>query len=109
MSNARDRFNPHRLSMNNAAKMNSAGKIRSARAVAVLAALIAVMVFAIPARAADPVFPAGSLIGLVPPAGMVTSRGFTGFEDADKNAGILIAALPPTAYSEIEKTLSADA
>jgi hypothetical protein len=102
---------PKKLPMNlpMTLSMNRAGKICFASAGATLAALFVVIVFAFPAQAAEPIFPAGSLIGLVPPAGMVTSRGFTGFEDTDKNAGILIATLPPSAYSEIEKSLNPDA
>ena len=56
------------------------------------AALVAV---ASPLRAADPVFPMASVIGLVPPGGMVASKTFPGFEDADKDAAILLAAQAP--------------
>jgi len=63
---------------------------------------------AIPARAADPVFPTASRIGLVPPAGMVPSRAFSGFEDPDKKAAILISAMPVGAYSAIEQTAAAE-
>ncbi|HML06623.1 MAG TPA: hypothetical protein VK430_00645 [Xanthobacteraceae bacterium] len=63
------------------------------------------MVLAVPAWAADPVFPPGSRIGLVPPTGMVASNAFAGFTDPDKNAAILIATLPAAAYSQLEKTL----
>ena len=51
-----------------------------------------------PARAADPVFPIGSRLGLVPPPGMVVSKTFQGFADPDKNAAILSRALPAAAY-----------
>ena len=87
-------------------------KIKSIRACAGLAAVLALMVLAMPARAgagaADPVFPTGSRIGLVPPAGMVASKAFPGFEDPDKKAAILISAMPAAAYSEIEKTIAAE-
>ncbi len=73
------------------------------------ATVFALTVLAMPVRAADPIFPPGSRIGLVPPAGMVTSDTFVGFADADKDAAILIAALPAAAYSQIEKTMSAEA
>src|SRR5208282_1765682 len=80
--------------------------IKSIRARAGLAAALALMAFAIPARAADPVFPTGSRVGLVPPAGMMVSKAFPGFEDPDKKAAILINEMPAAAYSEIEKTLA---
>jgi len=63
------------------------------------------MVLAVPAWAADPVFPPGSRIGLVPPAGMVASSAFAGFVDPDKNAAILFVTLPAAAYSQLEKSL----
>jgi hypothetical protein len=61
-----------------------------------------------PAQAADPTFPTGSLIGLVPPDGMTMSKGFLGFEDLDKEAAILLAAQPPAALPEIQKSLTTD-
>jgi hypothetical protein len=61
------------------------------------------------ARAADVVYPPGSRIGLVPPAGVVTSKNFFGYEDPAKNVGIILAALPVDAYGELEKTITAEA
>jgi hypothetical protein len=75
---------------------------------AALAALFLLSVVAIPARAAEPVFPPGSRIGLVPPTGMVTSDAFAGFADPERNAAILIATLPAAAYSQLEKSLDVD-
>src|SRR5262249_60599872 len=57
------------------------------------------------ARAAEPVFPMGSRIGLVPPTGMALSEALAGFADPEKNAAILIATLPAAAYSQLDKTL----
>jgi len=74
------------------------------RAAVAAAVIWAVMVSAIPARAADPVFPAGSRVGLVPPAGMVPSRNFLGFEDIANNAVMLLTVLPAAAYNELEKS-----
>ncbi len=62
----------------------------------------------IPARAADPVFPPGSRVGLVPPDGMVPSDTFAGFSDPDKDAAILITVLPVAAYAQIAKTLDTE-
>ena len=78
------------------------------------AALVALSLFAtavavLPARAANPVYPLGSRVGLVPPSGMVMSKKFAGFADPKEDAAIIITTLPPGAYAEIEKTFSADA
>ncbi len=83
-------------------------KLRIRKAAAGLATVIALMLPAAPVRAADPIFPPGSRIGLVPPAGMVTADAFFGLSDADKDAAILIAALPVAAYSQIEKTMDTE-
>ncbi len=74
-----------------------------------LAALFAVAVLALPAQAADPVYPLGSRIGLVPPDGMVASSEFSGFADQAKDAVILLAVLPAEAFSQVEKTMDAEA
>jgi hypothetical protein len=70
--------------------------------------MLGLSVVATPARAADPIFPTGSRIGLVPPAGMVASETFDGFSDPSKDAAILLAVLPPGAYGQIEKSLDTD-
>jgi hypothetical protein len=92
--------------------MTSGSKLNSVRAAAVLAAALACLVFAPilapAAQAADPIFPVGSRVGLVPPPGMVVSKGFVGFEDVAKDSAILIAAQPAAAYPEIEKSLATD-
>jgi len=67
------------------------------------------MALAIPVLAAEPVFPPGSRVGLVPPAGMVASKTFDGFADPGSDAAILITVLPAAAYPQIDKTLDADA
>jgi hypothetical protein len=88
--------------------MTSGMKSRSTGMATAFAGALAFLVFAAPARAADPVFPTGSLVGLVPPDGMVMSKNFLGFEDVDKGAVILIAAQPAAAFPDIEKTLATD-
>ncbi|HEY1414088.1 MAG TPA: hypothetical protein VGF36_18220, partial [Rhodopila sp.] len=62
--------------------------------------------FAAPAQAADPTFPPGSRIGLVPPPGMLVSKNYLGFEDIDKDAAILLASQVAAAYPDIEKSLT---
>ncbi len=74
-----------------------------------LAALFAVTALALPVQAADPVYPPGSRIGLVPPDGMAASNEFSGFADQGKDAVILLAVLPAEPFSQIEKTMDADA
>ncbi|MGA9894050.1 MAG: hypothetical protein WBQ55_17260 [Xanthobacteraceae bacterium] len=60
------------------------------------------------ARAADPIFPIGSRLGIVPPLGMVQSHNFVGFEDPEKNAAILFTTLPAKAYDSLDKTMVPD-
>jgi hypothetical protein len=92
--------------------MTSGRKLNSVRTAAALAATLACLVVCLllapAAQAADPIFPVGSRVGLVPPAGMVVSKGFVGFEDVAKDSAILIAAQPPAAFPEIEKSLATD-
>ncbi len=71
-----------------------------------------VLALALPAwcaGAAEVVYPPGSRLGLVPPAGMVPSSNFVGFEDSDTQAAIILASLPAEAFSELEHTMTADA
>jgi hypothetical protein len=84
-------------------------KLKSAAAIVFVGALVLLFIAA-PAGAAEPVYPIGSRIGLVPPAGMVASDRFDGFTDPnEQDAAILIAALPQAAYAQIEKSLDAEA
>jgi hypothetical protein len=55
-----------------------------------------------PAFAADPVYPPGIRIGLVPIQGLVISKTFPGFETQDQSVKVLITELPPAAYGEVE-------
>ena len=72
-------------------------------------ALLAFFICAPPASAADPTYPTASLVGLVPPNGMVVSKNFPGFEDVNNDSVILLAVPPPTIYEEIKKTLDPEA
>jgi hypothetical protein len=73
------------------------------------AVLFVAFALAAPAWAADPIFPPGSRIGLVPPSGMVTSNTFAGFADQNNDTAIMLAVLPAAAFSQIEKTMDAEA
>jgi hypothetical protein len=70
--------------------------------------VFALMLGASPASAAEVAYPPGSRIGLAPPAGFVTSKSFFGFEDASNNVAIILVALPAEAYTDLDKTLTAD-
>ncbi len=51
--------------------------------------------------AQEAVFPSGSGIGLVPPAGLVPSSNFSGFEDPAKGTSLVVTELPVEAYATI--------
>jgi hypothetical protein len=59
--------------------------------------------------AADVIFPTGSRLGLVPPAGMVPSRTFQGFEEPGTKAAIVLTTLPANAYEQLEKSMVPEA
>jgi hypothetical protein len=94
--------------MTRGSKFNSVGAIVAAALACFVLCLVLCFVLAPAAQAADAIFPIGSRVGLVPPAGMVVSKGFLGFEDVAKDSAILIAAQPPAAFPEIEKSLATD-
>ncbi len=71
--------------------------------------LVALAPGAVPAQAADLVYPTGSRIGLAPPPGLTSSNIFFGYEDRDSNVAIVLVPLPPDAYADLEKSITADA
>src|SRR5271170_6946512 len=73
-----------------------------------LAVVFAVMLWAAAAQAADLVFPTGSKLGLVPPAGMTVSKTFDGFVDPEKDAAILLVTFPPVAFDKLDKSMVPD-
>jgi hypothetical protein len=81
--------------------------LRRPIAAMVAATLVAALAVA-SARAAEPVFPPASRIGLAPPAGFAVSKEFPGFEDRARKAAILVVELPAQAYAEIEKGTATD-
>ena len=70
--------------------------------------LLLIVALALPAHAADAVYPPGSRIGLAPPAGMTPSQNFSGFEDRAHHVAMVMALLPREAFAEIE-TATVDA
>ena len=81
---------------------------RCLAAVVVVLAVALTLPATLPAWAADPIFPIGSRLGIVPPPGMVQSHNFVGFEDPEKNAAILFTTLPAQAYDSLDKTMVPD-
>jgi hypothetical protein len=75
----------------------------------ILIAWLALVVPTRPAAAADAIFPAGSRLGLVPPADMLPSRVFQGFQEPGTNAVILLTALPASAYEQLTKAMVPEA
>lgn len=68
-----------------------------------LAAALVLMLGAMAVRAAEPVFPVGSLIGLVPPPGMEPAKAFAGFENPGQHAIMIVSTLPAPAYAELSQ------
>ncbi len=61
------------------------------------------------AFAAEPIFPPASRIGIVPPADMMVSRRFSGFENEEKAAAINFVEMPAAAYEQLVKGFTKDA
>jgi hypothetical protein len=59
-----------------------------------------------PLFAAEPVFPPGSRIGLVPPDGMVLSAAFQGFEDRARGAMLVLSEFSAQSFPKAEKEFS---
>ncbi|TKT71297.1 hypothetical protein YH63_007665 [Afipia massiliensis] len=60
------------------------------------------IVTASPALAADPVFPSGARVGLVPAEGLAVAKEFMGFESADQKIKVGLAEIPPAAFATVE-------
>ncbi len=67
-----------------------------------LFALVFSLITLSPAFAADPVYPPGLRIGIVPIEGLAVSKMFPGFETEDHGVKVLIAELPAAAYGEVQ-------
>ena len=55
---------------------------------------------------AEPVFPPGSRIGLVPPPGMTPSASFQGFEDRARGAMLVVTELSVQSYAKVAQDLA---
>jgi hypothetical protein len=71
-----------------------------------LAALALLVATALPALAADAVYPPGLRLGMVPLVGLSTAKTFPGFESEDGSVKVLITELPPAAYGEVVGALN---
>jgi hypothetical protein len=64
---------------------------------------LAFTLLATAAFAAEPVFPPGSRIGLVPPVGIVVGEKFQGFHDPAREVIALVRELSLQSYTKVEK------
>jgi hypothetical protein len=55
-----------------------------------------------PAFGADPVYPPGARVGMVPLVGLAPAKAFTGFETEDHSVKVLMTELPAAAFGEVE-------
>jgi hypothetical protein len=69
-----------------------------------LAIAIALIGSAVAVQAAEAVYPVGSHLGLIPPGAMEATNKFDGFVDPKSDAAIVITALPPAAYEQLDKS-----
>jgi hypothetical protein len=71
--------------------------------------ILACALAGVPAEGAEPVFPLGLRIGLVPPPGLVASTAFQGFEDRDRNVAMVLSEMPPDAFAAMDQVFTIDA
>jgi hypothetical protein len=60
-----------------------------------------------PAFGADPVYPPGVRVGMVPLVGLAPAKTFTGFETEDHSVKVLVTELPAAAFGEVEASFKA--
>ena len=70
--------------------------------------LVCALSAGLPAQAAEPVFPVGLRIGLVPPPGLVASTNFQGFEDREHSVAMTLTEMPPDAYPAMDQAFTVD-
>src|SRR5947207_15344511 len=74
-----------------------------------LLALLTAILFGTAALAADPVFPPGSRVGLLPPPGMTPGASFQGFEDRANRVALLISEVSAHTYEKIAQAFTPEA
>jgi hypothetical protein len=62
-----------------------------------------------PAHGAEPIFPLGLRVGIVPPPGLVASTAFQGFEDREHNVAMLLSEMPPEAFPAMDQAFTVEA
>lgn len=72
-----------------------------------LAALLLLVATVHSGLAAETVFPPGVRVGLTPPAGLVLSKTFSGFESQDHHIKVLLTELPASAYDQVKSAFTA--
>jgi hypothetical protein len=70
--------------------------------------LACALVAGVPAQAAEPVFPLGLRVGIVPPPGLVASTTFQGFEDREHSVAMILTEMPADAYPAMEQAFTID-
>lgn len=75
----------------------------------ILFTFLIVLVLGTAAVAADPVFPPGSRVGLVPPPGMTVGTSFQGFEDRGHGVAMLVSEVSAQTYDRIAQDFTPDA
>jgi hypothetical protein len=73
-----------------------------------LTAVAALVLQAVPAFAADPVFPKGGRVGLVPIEGLVPASGFPGFQATDQRVKVVVTELPKEAFASVEQAFKTE-
>jgi hypothetical protein len=73
-----------------------------------LFAVALLTIAASPASAADPVFPPGARVGMVPLVGLGRAKSFIGFETEDQGVKVVVADLPAEAYGEVANAFKAN-
>jgi hypothetical protein len=63
---------------------------------------LALLTLALPAHAADAVFPAGVRVGIVPLDGLAASPQFSGFVSADQKVRVGLSEIPEAAFTAVE-------
>jgi hypothetical protein len=81
--------------------MSRIAAFRSVLASAV--ALVAIVLFPLPASAGETIFPPGYSVGLTPPEGMLPAGDFVGFENQGAGAAITLYDLPAEAFDRISE------
>jgi hypothetical protein len=66
-----------------------------------LAAALLIIAATNPAAPAEPVFPPGARVGMVPLVGLNRAKSFIGFETEDQGVKVVVADLPAEAYKEV--------